>query len=82
MQRRLSGLRGLLSGVSLAVPLLPLGATPVRAADGPPQDAQALAKAFGARVGISAMSMSPNGRLVAFLVPWGRWSAGDGGQSC
>ncbi|MFC3670474.1 alpha/beta hydrolase family protein [Novosphingobium pokkalii] len=59
-----------MSGVSLAVPLL-LGATPARAADGPPQDAQALAKAFGARVGISAMSMSPNGRLVAFLVPWG-----------
>lgn len=70
MQRRLSGLRGLLSGVSLAVPLL-LGATPARAADGPPRDAQALAKAFGARVRVRAMSMSPSGQFVAFLVPMG-----------
>lgn len=39
--------------------------------DAPPRDAGALAKAFGARVGVSAMSMSPDGTHVSFLMPDG-----------
>lgn len=42
-----------------------------RAADPAPLDGAAAARAFGARVGVSAMSMSPDGTHVSFLVPDG-----------
>jgi len=44
---------------------------PAHAADALPSDGPALAKAFGARVGVSAMSMSPDGTHVSFLMPDG-----------
>jgi len=60
----------LLGGAALA--LLSGAITgPAHAADALPSDGPALAKAFGARVGVSAMSMSPDGTHVSFLMPDG-----------